>query len=230
MTEEAEVAPDFDIGIIGDRNSPDAWQSEAGTSENEQTQIKRVESNPDTERQLRRLLSIQDTLPTDDEQDFRSESKRRRLSVSRSVTASRIPMKKHPSEKPDYTCPSKIAEIFNQDISSENLFVLSAMKNGTPSAVREVMPTASVQQICQMCKLSQGSVDPKSESNTRLSKSRRSKKPVDRLKRKRPKKCSRPLKHVLDDMKQVESEKKAKSSDLDLFWSSFPVHSPTEGK
>ena len=81
-----------------------------------------------------------------------------------------------------------------------------------------------------MCKLWQGGDGPKSESDVRFSKSRRSKKSVDRLKRKRPKKRSRPIKPVLDEMKQVESQKKAKSSELDLFGSNFPVPSPAEGK
>ena len=104
------------------------------------------------------------------------------------------------------------------------------MKNGTPSAVREVMPTASVEQICQMCKLWHGDEEEKSGSDTRLSKSRRSKKAVDRPKRKRSKKRSRPRKPVLDEMKKVDSQKKAKSVELDLFGGNFPVPSPTEGK
>ena len=106
-----------------------------------------------TERQLRRLLNIQDILPVDEEKLHRLKPKRRRVSRSRSITASRVPKDGRDTGKPSYACPSRIADIFDQKISSEQLCALSAMRHGTPYDVRETMPDATVEQICQMCKL-----------------------------------------------------------------------------
>ena len=104
------------------------------------------------------------------------------------------------------------------------------MENGTPSAVREVVPTASLEQICEMCKLWRDGDSTKSDTDTRVSKNRRSKKSAARRKRKRPEKRSRSKKPVLDVMKEVKSRKEVQSGELDLFGSNFPVPSPTEDK
>ena len=193
------------------------------------TQQSKGKSDNNTERQLKRLLNIQqETVPTGDEQERRTLSKRRRLSVSRSTTSSRSE-KKPKTEKAYYTCPSKIAEIFNWKISSDSLCALSAAEDGTPSLVREVMPRASIKQICQMCKLWEDNDERKSGSGTRLSKSRRSKLSVSRQDRERSDKQSRPRKPVLTKMREIKSRKKTKSGELDLFGNNFPVPSPTEG-
>ena len=148
------------------------------------TQKSKERSENNTERQLKRLLNIQESEPTDDEQERRTSSKRRRLSVSRSTTSSRSE-KKPKTEKAYYTCPSKIAEIFKWKISSDSLCALSAVEGGTPSLVRKVMPMASIKQICQMCKLWEENDERKIGSDTRLSKSRRSKLSMGRQDRER---------------------------------------------
>ena len=95
--------------------------------------------------------------------------------------------------------------------------------------VRKVMPMASIKQICQMCKLWEENDGRKAGSDTRLSKSRRSKVSVGRQDRERSDKQSRPRKPVLSKMREIKSRKKTKSGELDLFGNNFPVPSPREG-
>ena len=156
--EEEIVAPDFEIGITGEKSPEDVWHSDSGSSDREgaqesapETRERKTEAN--TETQLRKLLNIGKSTTGAAESTPRQRSKQRRISRSRSVTASNTPVEDQEMGKPRYTCPTEIAEIFAQEISPEDLCSLSAMKHGTPSAVREVMPNATVKQVCQMCKL-----------------------------------------------------------------------------
>ena len=98
-------------------------------------------------------MNIQDILPVDEEKHHHLNPKRQKVSRSKSITASRVPKDGRDTGKIPYAFPSRIADIFNQKISAEELCALSAMRHGTPYDVREMMPEATVKQICQMCKL-----------------------------------------------------------------------------
>ena len=126
-------------------------------------------------------------------------------------------------------CPTKISEIFNKEISPKKLCILSAMKHGTPSAVHEIMPDASVAQICQMCKLFESLDDSGSGRDAQLHRvvSRRKRE----KQRDRPHRVSRSpaRKSVLDRMKDIKTEAKSASKKLDLFQNDFPVPTPVGG-
>ena len=82
-----------------------------------------------------------------------SRTKRRRLSRSISRSPVKKPRKDEPSQIASYTCPTQIADIFDRKISAKQLCTLSAITHGTPEKVREIVPGATIDQICQMVKL-----------------------------------------------------------------------------
>ena len=162
MVDVEEQRPDFDIGI-NDEEPRDVWRSESEGpkarhwSDSDDAQSGTAVAQERTEgfagQKLRKLLDIQDSRSDGSGTVRRRSSKRRRRSRSRSRSKSGIPRVVQTSDRPSYVCPTKISEIFNEEISPKKLCILSAMKHGTTSAVHEIMPDASVAQICQMCKL-----------------------------------------------------------------------------
>lgn len=107
----------------------------------------------DTEQRLRRLLEIEEARSSADTAICLRRPKRQRESRSRSVPPRAESRQKRTSKKVAYICPTKIADIFDRKISSEDLCALSATTHGSPMTVREIIPGATVDQICKMVEL-----------------------------------------------------------------------------
>ena len=101
---------------------------------------------------LEKLLNLPALLPDSSRSERVRKSKRRRSSLSSYRTADHEPQYDSAKEY-SYIPPTKIADIFAGKLSSKTLCELSAMKCGSPSAVRRIMPNASVDQICRMANL-----------------------------------------------------------------------------
>ena len=104
----------------------------------------------DTKLQLQRLLRNTDKTNEEESSDER-DSKRRRLSRSRSKTVSHS--KSSHVETPYYTDPAEIARIFGTKLSPQSLCSLSTMAQGTPAEILKLVKDATVSQICKMCQL-----------------------------------------------------------------------------
>ena len=102
---------------------------------------------------LEKLLNLPALLPDSSRSERVRKSKRRRSSPSSYRTAYHEPQYDSAKENSSYIPPTKIADIFAGMLSSKTLCELSAMKCGSPSAVRRIMPDASVDQICRMVNL-----------------------------------------------------------------------------
>ena len=107
----------------------------------------------DTEQQLKRLLEIEKARSSADTTIPPTRLKRNRESRSRSVPHHAESRQEKTPEKVAYICPTKIADIFDRKISSEDLCALSAITHGSPMTVRKIIPGATVDQICKMVKL-----------------------------------------------------------------------------
>ena len=181
-----------------------------------------------TEEELEELLRRARPNQGDSKSIKRRGTKRRRLSRSTSITTDQASQREGSPKKTPYLSPSKIADIFDRDISSKNLCKLSALKWVSPEAIIKVMPEASVDQICQMCDLWEEQISPNRElkaKQRKVSSSRRT-----RVKQKKSRRRARSTSSVpvLDRMEEVKVETEPK--ELSLFNGGFPVPSPVEGK
>ena len=160
MISEEEVCPDFDIGISGggaqDVQHSDSEQSDSSL-DNSQKEIEKDSLDPDELgeiKQLEKILNVPDNQTDDSDSTADRGSKRQRLSRSGSETSNeKEKIKKRNPRKQFYICPTEISDVFGGKISSENLCRLSAMRYGSPTVIKELIPEATVPQICGMCKL-----------------------------------------------------------------------------
>ena len=136
---------------------------ESGTASDDSPQeadkpVERKEEGQDEEEdstrdQIKKLLNIPKVQPKPPKPERRRKPKRRRSPSSRSRTADRESRQDTTEKNASFISPSKIADIFKGTLSSKNLCELSAMKCGSPTAIRKIMPDASVDQICRMVTL-----------------------------------------------------------------------------
>ena len=148
-----EIGLNFDEQTPDTNESKDRWQSDSqSASESPETSNKEQDNDTigpeegvkrSTGAQLKRLMEVNEP----------QSKKRQRVSESEAIPDSQKSKERQVTKKTLYTCPTKIAEIFNRKISSKDLCALSAIKDGSPDAVIEVIPDATVDQICKMCKL-----------------------------------------------------------------------------
>ena len=159
---EDEVCPDFDIGISdGDeqdivRSGTDTVQSDSRSETDKSVSAQQAEEPGQAESllKLRELLVMPVGPPAIPSSSQGRRSRSRRLSRGRSIAVRRsvVRGKKSP-KRSSYLCPSKISDIFGSEISPKDLCLLSELKVGSPTAVRELVPRATIAQICKMCKL-----------------------------------------------------------------------------
>ena len=161
MAEEA-FAPDFDVGITGDGRELESWQSDHSPSNSTPDSTREENSGADaqdelargkTKQQLEKILRLEEGRTDVEKSASPRRSKRQRLSHSRSASLAKESREGGSSKRAAYTCPSRIADIFDRKISTEQLCTLSSMTHGTPESVREIIPEATIDQICQMVKL-----------------------------------------------------------------------------
>ena len=153
--------PDFELGIIEGNGEKSVWQSQSGSEEPSPHPENRMDTpdqleervGRDTEMQLKHLLNLSEGYAGVSKSHDRGR-KRSRYSNRRSRTVSRS--REKGVKRNDYTCPSKIAKIFGKDIPAKTLCALSALKDETPAAILDLVPAATTEQICKMCKLLEG--------------------------------------------------------------------------
>ena len=153
-----EVMPDFDIGIVGGNGVKDTWQSPARSEEASFHREDSMDSpdqleervGRDTQKQLKHLLNLSEASGKVSRSRDRGP-KRSRQSDRRSKTLSRGREMGH--GKIVYACPTRIVEIFGKGIPAKTLCALSVLKNETPAAILDLVPTATTEQICKMCTL-----------------------------------------------------------------------------
>lgn len=190
IMDSEECEPDFEIGITDRRKTDESWQS--GSSEEEDSESGNHRSNATTsedqtivnrsttEQKIRELLKMTEHQASSSEpQASRSSSirqrrsKRRRLSRSRSSYAGQGSQEQVTSETTTYLFPSRIAEIFDKDVSPQKLCELSALKHCSPATVLKIMPKVTVDQICQIVELQEEkfkpSPEPKAQDPTKKS-------------------------------------------------------------
>ena len=143
----------------------------------------------------------------------RRSSKRKRSSRSRSTTADHGLQEERIPEKQSYLSPARIVDIFGKDISPENLCALSALKYCSQAAVFRIMPSATVEQICQMVELCEEKPKPRTGIKAQQRKAR-AQKPKDRRMKARRKARSASAGSVLDRMTEVKIKSKAKPRSL----------------
>ena len=162
-----DIGLDFDCDISPEKPNDEVWHSESDHSTNQSgSEASDAPSDPEndaekqgantTVRKLEKLLerkSSKSSKSSEDSPIWPRRKKRRRLSVSRSGTRKQDIKKEPKPEEQQYISPTLIAEIFKYKISPEKLCELSTLKSGSPTAVRKIMPTASVEQICKVSKL-----------------------------------------------------------------------------
>ena len=161
--EDEVITPDFDIGITDYENEKDAWQSDSDSVDN----VKQVSEVRDREQDCltddhaeeadkKFAQQIKNIFKTNEPRvsvPRTAPRKRRRVSRSKArVLTGREALRGKTSGAPVYTCPTRIAGIFDKKISPEALCTLSAIKHGSPDMVREIIPRATVDQICQVVK------------------------------------------------------------------------------
>ena len=147
-----EIGPDFEIGITDRRESQESQHSTVSSSV-DHSEESREEAKHTTEQQIAKLLNIEKSQLNSPTPPRRQRRKRRRLSRSRSTSPSRYTQEEVTSKKSHFLPPSRVADIFDRKISPEELCSLSALKDGSPAAVFKIVPEATVDQICKMCKL-----------------------------------------------------------------------------
>ena len=119
----------------------------------------KVEIQQTTAEKLRELLQLDRSQDqhSSSELKARDEShERRRPSLSISWQSIQFEQQSKDEDvlgNVNYISPAKIIEIFDGVISSEDLCILSEMKNGSPSTIRKVMLQASAKQIRQIVEL-----------------------------------------------------------------------------
>ena len=239
-----EIYPDFEVGISdkvkSDGEKPDGSQHSESDERDGRSAAASVaaeetasESQPEglkttTERQLEKLLSRAEPKQGDSKAIKRRGTKRQRLSRSTSITTGQASQRVGSPEKTPYLSPSKIANIFDRDISSKSLCKLSALKRVSPEAITKIMPGASVDQICQMCDLQEEQTSPGRQPKAKPGKASSSRRPRAKKKKSRRRARSTSSVPVLDRMK--EHKVKTEPKELNLFNDGFPVPSPVEGK
>ena len=140
--------PDFELGIVGGSSEKSTWQSQSGSEELSPHPENRMDTpdqleervGRDTEMQLKHLLNLSVGSAAVSKSQDRGR-KRSRYSNRRSRTVSRS--REKGVKRNDYTCPSKIAEIFGKDIPAKTLCALSALKDETPAAILDLVPAAT---------------------------------------------------------------------------------------
>ena len=218
IMDSEEVGLDFDIGITDKRKTEESWQSASSDSvkraPSAEDQAEKVisdeqpeEEKTATERQLEKILKVNDP-QVSRSRPRRRRSKRRRLSRSRSISASPESHEIAIPKQSSYISPSRIADIFNKEISVRDLCALSALKHCSPSAVHKIMPTATIDQICQMVELAEEKVRRSTKTSTPSEKSRANRKPKNQPKKSRRRTRSDSSRSVLDRMKEIKAQVK----------------------
>ena len=161
--ENETVAPDFNMEMSDYDKEENVWESSpehsggSATPDRDRQQSKSPEAQTEpagltTDQLLKKLLKVDDSRTGADGPIPPRRLKRRRVSRSRSLPVGEDLLKEK-SEKPAYSCPTRIRDIFDRQISSKELCALSAITCGSPETVRKIIPGASVDQICRMVKL-----------------------------------------------------------------------------
>ena len=154
---EESIAPDFEVGLFANETQSSSDHSMDNAASDRQSKasvdVPTETAEVDTEQRLKRLLEIAEAQSSTDTTIPQRRLKRQRESRSRSVPPRSEPPQKRSSKKVAYICPTKIADIFDRKISSEDLCALSAITHGSPMTVRKIIPGATVDQICKMVKL-----------------------------------------------------------------------------
>ena len=178
-----EVTPDFDIGIVGGDGEKSAWQSQSSIEEPSSLRENSTDTpdqleervGRDTQKQLKHLLNLSERAGSSSKSRNRGR-KRSRHSSRRSRTLSRS--REKGVKKNGYTCPSRIVKIFGKNLPAKTLCALSALKDVTPAAILDLVPAATTEQICKMCKLLEGPdpAEPERATGSKKKRRRRSRK------------------------------------------------------
>ena len=147
-----EIGPDFEVGITDRGESQESRHSTVSSSV-DHSEESLEEAKHTTEKRIAKLLKIEKSQSNSPTPPRPQRRKRRRLSRSRSTSPSRYTQKEVTSKKPQFLPPSRVADIFDRKISPQELCSLSALKDGSPAAVFKIIPEATVDQICELCKL-----------------------------------------------------------------------------
>ena len=238
IMDSEEVGPDFEIGITDKGKTDESWQSSASDSvkhsasaEDPTEKTIPVEQQEEektlTEQQLSRVLKG-NQLQTSRSRPRRRRSKRRRSSQTRSISASRETQGAAIPERP-FISPSRIAKIFDKKISVKNLCALSALKHGSPTAIHKIMPTATIDQICQMAELWDEKTRSSTKDCTPPEISRANRRPKSRPRKSRRKTRSASSRPVLDRMKDIKAQVETHPKESNPLSDGFPVPTPAKG-
>ena len=146
MSGESQIGLDFESHSSQERAIEDTWHSDnepspsRATSEDQRSQASKNSDESESSES------------SEDSPIWPRGSKRRRLSISRSKATEQVVPKK-PEGQDSYKSPTKIAKIFGRDISPKDLCKLSSLKCCSPTAVLQIMPKATVKQICKIVEL-----------------------------------------------------------------------------
>ena len=139
-----EINPDFEIGIT-DRGESQESRNSTVSSSVDRSEESLEEAKVTTAKRIAKLLKIEKSQSNSPTPVWRRRRKRRRLSRSRSTSPSRETQKELTSKKPQFLPPSRVADIFDRKISSQELCSLSALKDGSPAAVFKI-----VRELCKL--------------------------------------------------------------------------------
>ena len=152
-----QISPDFDLErLLTPREKKGARAEESSdltSSDRSPSYSLDVSSYSDTsEMSLRVEKKPSSPTPTKSGVKPRRAKKRNRSPSSSRSEAGHIKSERKTVHK-NYTSPSKIAKIFRNMLTTDALCKLSTMQSGSSSDVKEIIPNASVDQICKMCDL-----------------------------------------------------------------------------
>ena len=246
---DTDISPDFDLGISEQHAARDEqWEESAASSGNESQNVldqpgTAEEDHGDavgrsTQQQLEKLLNIQQRQVSVSRQASPSKPRRRRRSKRRrSPSSSSRASGRDTSQssveggqRRSYIPPTKIVNIFKGEISSEKLCDLSTMKDGSPTTVRNIVPTASVSQICQMVTLWENHNTNERRSGTRQEKAKARRRTRSRSKKPRQKSSSRSKKPILDQMVDVKAKLKNVPESTLRHSGELPAPTPAQGE
>ena len=181
-------------------------------------------------KRLQSFLGMDDTRIEEKRGEIEEKrGKKRKRSPSRSVPKLvEVGTSKKLKHALNYPSPSGIAKIFRNKITPEALCQLSALSYGTPSDVRRIIPTASVEQICDMCELWERSRKYGDEQRKPSKGPKRGRRKSSKHHRRaQPRTPPRPRSSRTSVIKHEEEEKKHKK---DAQEDAFPIPTPKKSE
>ena len=152
-----EISPDFDLGkLLTPRRKKGARaevSSDLTASDRSPSYSLNVSSYSDTS-EMSVVVEKKPRSPTSTKSGGKPRRAKKRSQLPSSSGSDGGNIKSEPrTVHKNYTSPSEIAKIFRKLLTTDTLCKLSALQSGTPSDVKEIIPEASVAQICRMCDL-----------------------------------------------------------------------------